>query len=126
MDQVHFSAIVINVGNIDVAEAWYRDVLGFVTHEKKPPAFLEMKKDNLSFYLETPDEGNDERRQHIGTWRGLSFSVKDIHAFFAECKDKSITIVSEPKQRPWGDTDGKIADPFGNILIIDQLDGCVG
>jgi hypothetical protein len=37
----------------------------------------------------------------------------------------SAIIISEPKLRPWGDMDGKIADPFKNILIIDQLEGSV-
>jgi len=85
--------------------------------------------DSHEIFLEKPgppgyEEGTAEQIREMvtkgagGGW--LAFTTEDVHAAYAELKDKGVDITQEPVEQPYG-TDFAIRDPFGNHIRIGSI-----
>ncbi|KNX37924.1 VOC family protein [Luteipulveratus halotolerans] len=118
----------------DEAKAFYVDVLGLEVSADMdfgPMRWLSVRVpgDSHEIFLEKPgppgwDDATAEQIREMvtkgasGGW--LAFTTDDVHATFAELKDKGVEITQEPMEQPYG-TDFGIRDPFGNNIRIGQL-----
>jgi catechol 2,3-dioxygenase-like lactoylglutathione lyase family enzyme len=48
----------------------------------------------------------------------VTFDVDDVDAAIADLKAKGVQIVDEASDRVWGDRDGAVKDPDGNVIYL--------
>ncbi|WP_309646656.1 VOC family protein [Phenylobacterium sp.] len=53
-----------------------------------------------------------------GRFVGLSLSVEDIEATYADLIAKGVEFLGPPEKMPWGGTLAHFKDPAGNILTL--------
>ena len=98
------------------ARAFYAESLGFeVDWEWRDgpgdPAFLQISRAGLSLYL--------SEREESGTAGGLTYLyVSDVDAWYAELRERGVTNLDEPRDRPWGNRELVVSDPDGNRLCF--------
>jgi uncharacterized glyoxalase superfamily protein PhnB len=64
------------------------------------------------------DDAPDEERLLVGRFTGLSFTVQDIRARYAELLSRGVVFSGEPERQAWGGTLATFADPAGNELRL--------
>ncbi len=71
-----------------------------------------------------------EERALVGRFAGLSFSVADAEAAYAELSSAGVDFVEPPERQGWGGVLAHFRDPDGNVLTIvqypDRSDGSAG
>ena len=70
---------------------------------------------------------HDERRTITemmakGTFAMLTLAAKDLDATFELLQARSVEIVQEPTDQPYGLRDCAVRDPAGNTIRINQVD----
>ncbi len=115
-------ANLINVTDLSRAKKWYEEVIGMETVEYRPPAFLEMKLGENVFYIETESDLREEgfKKELVGGKTSIVFLVHDIQATIEKMRLQNVTILVEPIRQFWGGWNAKIADPDGNVFILDE------
>lgn len=114
---IKLDAIQIFVSNIKSARKWYEDILGMQFIKKYTEIkCLEMKLNNITFYIETPcsawGEGWDKVK--IGGRMPIILQTPNIQATVMELKNKGVKFVEEISKRPWGEDKAVFCDPDGN------------
>lgn len=120
----------------DAALAFYRDTLGFEVRNDVgyngmrwitvgPPGGA-----GTALVLQPPaaDPGvtEDERRvisemMAKGTYAMLTLATHDLDATFERLQARSVEIVQEPTDQPYGVRDCAVRDPAGNLIRINEL-----
>lgn len=68
-----------------------------------------------------PADAPHDERVLVGRFTGLSFTVPDIRAKYAELLSKGVAFSGEPERQAWGGTLATFADPSGNELqLVEQ------
>lgn len=118
-------ANLINVTDLTKAKEWYETVIGMEVLEYRPPAFLETKLGDNHFYIETESELREEgfKKELVGGKTSIVFSVDNLKETIEKMRAQGVTILVEPVQQFWGGWNAKIADPDGNIFILDEDNG---
>lgn len=105
------------------ARAFYVDWLGFtVTFEHRfgpdMPLYLGVARDGVELHLS---------EHHGDTTPGtrIRFAVSDIDALYAELKSRPYANMrpAPPQERPWGEQDMTVTDPFGNKITFHEVAG---
>jgi len=71
-----------------------------------------------------PDDAPEEERLLVGRFTGLSFTVPDLRARYAELLSRGVVFSGEPERQAWGGTLATFVDPAGNELqLVEQPAG---
>jgi lactoylglutathione lyase len=70
-----------------------------------------LRREGVSLFLH-PRTG--QSRQHLE----LTFDVEDVDRAVDAMRRAGVPIVDEPSLREWGDRDGAVADPDGNVIYL--------
>lgn len=115
---------ILEVKNIEQAEAFYREKLGFRPglFFGEPPTFCIISRDNVAIFL---DLARTPRPAPLNQYWAIYLYVDDVDAMAAELRSRSVTIEREPENQPYGCRDFDIRDPEGHLIGIGQNDRSV-
>ncbi len=68
--------------------------------------------------LERVEPADPEARESVGRFVGVSLSVPDVAAAYAELRAKGVEFLAPPEKQPWGGTLAHLRDPDGNVLTL--------
>jgi catechol 2,3-dioxygenase-like lactoylglutathione lyase family enzyme len=113
------AATIIEVKNIKVAEAFYREKLGFRLgfFVGEPPTFCLMSRDNVAIFL---DLARTPHHSPLNQYWAIYFYVDDVDAMAKELAADGVAFEREPEDQPYGCRDFDIRDPDGHIIGIGQ------
>jgi catechol 2,3-dioxygenase-like lactoylglutathione lyase family enzyme len=66
-----------------------------------------------------PRESRDEPGQRVE----MTFDVDDADTAIAELKARGVRVLEEASDRDWGDRDGAVEDPDGNVVYLRSVPG---
>jgi catechol 2,3-dioxygenase-like lactoylglutathione lyase family enzyme len=110
------------VDDVDRAEAFYVDQLGFARVARMGPAFGIVERDGLSLWLSGPQTSAaqpmpDGRTPEPGGWNRLVVEVDDVAAAVERLAAAGVVLRNEPLTGPGG-TQVLIEDPAGNPVEL--------
>jgi len=119
--KVLFTSVLIGVRDILKSKVFYENVIGVTFDEVRPP-FSNFYLNGIEFMVEENTSEREENwsEKYIGRDMGICLQVEDINKFLEEVVTHGGTIIQEPIKKAWGSSEGKFADPDGNIFIIEQ------
>lgn len=107
---------VLSVEDMETAVAYYRDVLGFRVGWtwEDPPTMAGVHRDRVEIHL--------ARRGTSGPGGAscVSFQVRNVDAYLAECTGRGAKIVNDIGDREYGMRDFDLSDPGGNSLCFGE------
>jgi len=113
------------VRDMDVAIAFYRDVLGFELL-RRDAGYASMRSGGVTFGLgpidKLPEAEGYFTQSRLATDRGagveIVLEVDDLAAYRARVERAGYPVQEDVQDRPWGLTDFRITDPDGYYLRI--------
>ena len=121
----HISAISLFVDDLAAAKAFYRSVFAVDTvFEDEVSAALEF--DNIIVNLLHVGsaaeiiEPDAPGRRDAGPRFQLSIWIDDVDAACARLRERGVTLLAGPKDRPWGMRTANFVDPAGHSWEIAQ------
>jgi uncharacterized glyoxalase superfamily protein PhnB len=103
---------VLPVNNVKETAKFYEEMLGFtieVICENPNYACVSRGEVSIDF--------GEGRPEHVGS--GISFiHMKEVEAFFKECKSLGLNLVGDCAERDYGSKDFRVRDNNGNLLIF--------
>jgi catechol 2,3-dioxygenase-like lactoylglutathione lyase family enzyme len=66
-----------------------------------------------------PRESGSETEQRVE----MTFDVDDADTAIAELKARGVRVLEEASDRDWGDRDGAVEDPDGNVVYLRSVPG---
>jgi catechol 2,3-dioxygenase-like lactoylglutathione lyase family enzyme len=120
------------VHDLDLALAFYRDVLGLeLRNDVGNEGFRWItvgaaSQPDVSIVLTNYQCGSPEDGDVIaallakGALYGVHFSTDDLDLVFEKVRASGADVVQEPTEQPWGTRDCAVRDPSGNLVRIDQ------
>ncbi len=112
------------VDDVDAAEAFYTDKLGFTLEQRMGPAFAIVSRDDLSLWLSGPQSSAarpmpDGRRPEPGGWNRVVLQVDDLETRVEELKQEGLSFRNEIVTGPGG-KQILLEDPAGNVVELFQ------
>lgn len=104
----------ISVRDIQVAYAFYSDVLGFekVFENGTPVGFMVLKKDEAEIHL------NQYRDHKPTTVNVFHMFVDDVDALYAVCVAAGVRIIKSLQNKDYGHRAFVLTDPDGNRIDV--------
>ena len=103
--------LTIQVNDLSLSKAFYADLLGLpLTADEKWGVVLEVGDVRLFLHAADATLG---ARQHLE----MTFDVDDANSAIGALKAKGIPVLEDP-DRDWGDRDGSVQDPDGNVVCL--------
>jgi len=125
---VHF-IVNIDVGDLAVAETFYRDGLGLEAGRRFDGALELLGGPTALYLLEKPEGGravpeNAARRDYTRHWTPvhLDFVTEDLDEAVARAVAAGAVIEQAPRNEVWGRI-ALLADPFGNGFCLIRFTG---
>jgi catechol 2,3-dioxygenase-like lactoylglutathione lyase family enzyme len=103
---------VLHVADVPATAAYYRDVLGF-TWDFGDAEYSVVWRDNSAIHL-ARGGGRPPTGIHLFQW------VRDVDAYYQEIRDRGVTVLEEPADRPYQIRDFKVRDPNGIDIVFGQ------
>lgn len=104
--------LTIHVNDLSVSKAFYADLLGLpLAADEEWGVVLEAGDVRLFLH---PADATLGARQHLE----MTFDVDDADSAIAALKTKGIPVLEEREDRDWGDRDGAVQDPDGNVVYL--------
>jgi predicted enzyme related to lactoylglutathione lyase len=114
----------VNVYVTDFPRAvdFYANTLGLpLAMREDSHGYASFATDGAGFAVARVDPENPEHRALVGRHTGIGLGVADLDASYRELDRKGVKFTMPPQRQPWGGYMAMIADPEGNILVLDQL-----
>jgi catechol 2,3-dioxygenase-like lactoylglutathione lyase family enzyme len=115
------SATILEVNDVTVSEAFYREKLDFAPGNffGEPPTFCVMGRDAVTLLL-------DKTRTHpratpLNQYWALYIYVDDVDAVAAEIAARGVPFEREIETQDYGCRDFDVRDPDGHIVGIGQV-----
>ena len=114
------SATVLEVKDVAVSEAFYREKLGFSPGRfyGEPPNFCLMSRDRVRVYLDRTR--SSPRATPLNQYWSLYIYVDDVDAFAAELAARGLAFAREIEDQDYGSRDFDIRAPAGPLIGIGQ------
>ena len=114
--------IIVGTENIEKALKFYINVFGLKIDHKSENYVSAYGVDGTHIEIEEYSENRfpNWKKNNIGTYKNSEFIVKNIYAFLETVVHHGGSILSQPKERPWGGFGAEIADLDGNMFLITQ------
>ena len=124
-DMQHISAISLFVDDVQTAKAFYRNVFEVETiFEDEVSAAL--KLDNLILNLLHVGSAGEiiepqaPGARHAGPRFQLSVWVDDVDTVCTRLRERGVSLLAGPKDRPWGMRTANFVDPAGHSWEVAQ------
>lgn len=119
---MNLSTARVFVRDFSAAEAFYGSTLGLPVHARSPEAgWRVFGAGNCQLVVESvPADAPPEDQALVGRLTGLSFTVEDIGASYAELRARGVEFTGPPEVQPWGGTLATLQDPARNELQLVQ------
>jgi lactoylglutathione lyase len=98
------------VDDLAASRRFYAELLGFEVVQEGDWG-VNVHKGDVGILLH-PRQG--QPMQHLE----LTFDVDDADAAVDALRRQNVPVVEEPSDRVWGDRDGAVADPDGNVVYL--------
>jgi catechol 2,3-dioxygenase-like lactoylglutathione lyase family enzyme len=98
------------VGDVSASRRFYSQLLGLDVIDEGDWGVM-LGKADVGLFLH-PRTGQPP--QHLE----LTFDVEDVDRAVAALRGEDVIVVDEPSVRGWGDRDGAVADPDGNVIYL--------
>ncbi len=126
----HLFRVLVPVGDIEKAQAFYSEILGQAGQRVSPGRhYFDCEGTILACF---DPEADHEHRPARPNPEDIYLAVEDLEATYTACKragaafvDEDVPMVGpmgEIAQRPWGETSFYVHDPFGNPLCFVAAD----
>ena len=123
---VHLGYVILYVPEVDAAMRFYEAVFGLARkfmHESGSYGELSTGATTLAFASEdlADSHGFAYRKSRWGEKAAafeVAFVTEDVKAQYQSAIDHGATQLSEPKEMPWGQSVGYVADPNGFTIEI--------
>ena len=112
-------APVLQVADVVRSQAFYRDVLGFVSHGLwgDPPAFCIVQRGEVTLML---DRSRGEGALPLNQYWAAYVYVDDVDALHAEFAAAGVEIARAPEDTFYGCRDFDVRDPDGHLIAFGQ------
>jgi predicted enzyme related to lactoylglutathione lyase len=121
---MHLAAARIFVRDIDEAIAFYSGRLGLkIEVVDAERGFCMFDTGETKLIVEVVDAQDDESKELVGRFTGLSVAVADIQAKHHELHAAGVEFSGTPEQQYWGGWLATFKDPSGNGLQLVQQPG---
>lgn len=98
------------VGDVSASRRFYAELLGLQIAEEGEWGVV-VRAGDVSLFLHAREE---QPRQHVE----MTFDVDDADAAIEALRGHDVPVIDEPSIRAWGDRDGAVADPDGNVVYL--------
>lgn len=111
----------VQVSDLDAAEQFYTDVLGFTVDEGVGPPHARVfeGKRGATFAIRTP---TGELNGPVGQGASLWFDVADVEALYGRVRERDAEVVQELEEGGFG-PEFSVLDPDGYRLTFHQTSG---
>ena len=119
---MHLTTARVFVTDLSAARAFYETTLALPLRvDGQSDGFCIFRPGSMDLLVETvPIDAPADERILVGRFTGLSFTVADIHATYAELLAKGVFFTGAPERQAWGGTLATFRDPAGNELQLVQ------
>ncbi len=101
------------------AVAFYRDILGMeLVYENDAIGWAQFKVGDSHIGIERCDPADDETKEMVGRFVGVSLEVDNINQSYAHLLAKGVEFTGKPERQVWGGTLAHLIDPDGNIVTL--------
>ena len=115
----------LTVNDLQTSLAWYRDVLGCTEGERWEHdgklAGVSVVAGTVTINLTQDDWAKGRDRKKGEGFRLYLNTVQDVDEIAAAIKARGGTLLSEPKDMPWGARVFQLADPDGFKLTVSSI-----
>ena len=112
-------AIRVFVDDWDSACQFYEHVLNLPMKFKDSTlGWAEFDVGGPSLGIERIATGDEEGKNLIGRFLGISLQVDNIASTYEELRERGVEFTGPPQQQPWGGTLAHFKDPAGNTLTL--------
>ena len=113
------SATILEVKDVKLSEAFYREKLGFGRGGffGEPPVFCIIGRDSVSLFL---DQSRTPRATPLNQYWASYIYVDDVDALAAEFKARGVEIIRGPCDQEYGCREIDVRDPDGHIIGFGQ------
>jgi uncharacterized glyoxalase superfamily protein PhnB len=121
MSEVTLKSIVpiLFVRDVSACAAFFKEKLGFVVDflYGTPPFYGSVSRGGAKLHLRFVGRPNfAELAAREESLILATIEVSDVHALFAEFKERGVDFPQTPTKQPWGGTDFHVRDPDGNVI----------
>ena len=110
--------VIIPVSNIDQAQSYYENILGFKGRRVSPERhYFDCEGTILACFDPTKFH---EKPQAIPNPETVYIAVDDLNESYTRCVNAKSEVTNEIEKKPWGETSFYIKDPFGNEICFVQ------
>jgi len=118
------AVLVLPVGDMKQARAWYESVLGFETAylhddpvEDPDGNYAILRRDGAEVHLIL----DEPPRNHPWTTAGTGYLfliVRGVDAVYQQVQAKRVTVTRPIRQESWGARAFQLTDPSGNLVLV--------
>lgn len=101
----------IYVRDIRESRAFYADLLGLAVVSDEDWGVV-VDAGVVQLFLHPGDSDRPPQRLE------MTFDVADVDASIADLRAAAVPVVEEATDRDWGERDGAVADPDGNVVYL--------
>lgn len=119
-------ATVLFVDNLDVASAFYRDVLGLEMQFQDDVSAMFLL-DSVALFVMKVARGSEQLAgestdipRRSGATTLLCAPTDDVDALYSDLVARGVTFITEPVSQPWGMRTANFKDPDGHVWEIFQ------
>lgn len=113
------------VKDLSSAKSFYANLVGLpLKVDAERSGYCVFAAGAMELVVESVPDAPDEERLLVGRFTGLSFTVQDLRARYAELLALGVVFSGEPERQAWGGTLATFADPAGNeFQLVEQPAG---
>ena len=113
------NTVRIFVTDIQKAKQFYCETLGWVPRaDGTDQGFLLFDVGSIALVVETINPENQEQRDLVGRFTGVSFTVEDMNSTYQALLSKGVEFVTRPQQQPWGGVIASFLDCDRNGITL--------
>lgn len=113
------SAIRVFVHDWERALRFYSETLGMpVEYQSSDMGWAEFDTGECHIAIERLPETDPESSELVGRYVGVTLSVPNIDATYAELRGRGVKFVGAPARQPWGGVLAHLEDSEGNTLTL--------
>ncbi len=113
------AVVRVFVRDWEAAVRFYRDTLGMPPLRIEPRfGWAEFDTGGCSLAVERLAEDDEEARELVGRYVGVSLRVADIEATHRELRERGVEFLAPAGRQPWGGVLAHLRDPEGNVLTL--------
>lgn len=112
-------AVRVFVTDWERAMRFYTETLGMrPAYRSDEMGWAQMATGEGQLAIERVDASNQEAKQLVGRFVGVSLQVPDITATYRTLVERGVEFTAPPQKQAWGGVLAHLRDPEGNVLTL--------